>query len=200
MLYALQKRILDFSLALIGLIIIFPILLVIGIKTKIHSRGPVFFKQKRLGRHWKEFEIFKFRTMIQNAEIKGPKVTKEDDWRITGFGRFLRRYKLDELPQLINIIKGEMSFVGPRPEVLKYAKYFKNDYNEILMIRPGLTDYASLEFKNESDILKGEKDPEKVYLEKILPIKIEYYKKYLNKRNLLVDIKLIFKTIYSIFK
>jgi lipopolysaccharide/colanic/teichoic acid biosynthesis glycosyltransferase len=200
MLYALQKRILDFSLALIGLIIIFPILLVIGIKIKIHSRGPVFFKQKRLGRHWKEFEIFKFRTMIQNAEIKGPKVTKEDDWRITGFGRFLRRYKLDELPQLINIIKGEMSFVGPRPEVLKYAKYFKNDYNEILMIRPGLTDYASLEFKNESDILKGEKDPEKVYLEKILPIKIEYYKKYLNKRNLLVDIKLIFKTIYSIFK
>jgi lipopolysaccharide/colanic/teichoic acid biosynthesis glycosyltransferase len=101
---------------------------------------------------------------------------------------------------LINIIKGEMSFVGPRPEVLKYAKYFENDYNEILMIRPGLTDYASLEFKNESDILKGEKYPEKVYLEKILPIKIVYYKKYLNERNLFVDIKLIFKTIYSIFK
>jgi len=138
--------------------------------------------------------------MVENADKLGAQVTRSDDPRITKIGKVLRKYKLDELPQLINVLKGEMSLVGPRPEVPKYAKFYKDDYDEILKVKPGITDYASIEYRNENELLAGAEDVEKVYLEEILPKKIEYYKKYLRDISFLTDLKLILRTIWGILK
>ena len=181
------KRIFDFVASFCGLIVLFPMFFVIAILIKREDGGRVFFRQTRVGQNNKRFEIYKFRTMIENAERAGAQVTKGDDPRITRIGKILRKYKIDEFPQLINVIKGEMSLVGPRPEVPKYVKFFEEDYKEILKVKPGITDYASLEYKNENELLKGADDPERVYLEKVLPEKIEYYKKYLKDMGFLTD-------------
>ena len=196
------KRAFDFLVSLIGLIILSPLFGIISILIKIHDKGPIFFKQKRIGQNFKPFYIYKFRTMIINAENKGPLITKEDDPRITALGKFLRKFKIDELPQLINVLKGDMSLVGPRPEVEKYVNFFKKDYKEILKIKPGITDYATIYFKDEELILKkfakNNENIEEVYLKQILPQKIKFYKKYLQEISFFTDLKLIFLTIWKI--
>ena len=194
------KRIFDFTISLLGLIVLSPLFLVIAILIKLDDGGSIFFRQTRVGQYGKPFKIYKFRTMVENAEKLGAQVTKGDDPRITRVGRFLRKYKLDELPQLINVLKGEMSLVGPRPEVPKFVKLFEEDYKEILQVKPGITDYASLEFKDENELLKGAENPEEVYIREILPKKIEYYKRYLKEISFTTDLKLIFKTIWGIVR
>ena len=193
------KRFLDFFLTLIGLIMLLPLFLIIAISIKLSDGGSVFFRQQRLGYKMKSFYIYKFRTMVENADKLGPSVTKDDDPRITKIGKFLRKYKLDELPQLINVLKGEMSLVGPRPEVEKYVKFYKRDFEEILnCVKPGITDFATLEFRNEEEILKGKSDVETIYIKEILPKKLVLYKKYVEEIGFLTDIKLILKTLWRI--
>ncbi len=194
------KRVFDFIASLLGLIVLSPLFLVVAILIKLDDGGSVFFRQTRVGQYGKPFKIYKFRTMVENAEKLGAQITKGDDPRITKVGRFLRKYKLDELPQLINVLKGEMSLVGPRPEVPKFVKLFEEDYKEILQVKPGITDYASLEFKDENELLKGAENPEEIYIREILPKKIEYYKRYLKEISFTTDLKLIFKTIWGILK
>ena len=194
------KRFIDIILSLSGLVLLFPFFLLIAILIKKEDGGSVFFRQVRVGQNGKPFKIYKFRTMVENAERLGAKVTKEDDPRITEIGKFLRKYKIDELPQLINVLKGEMSLVGPRPEVPKYVEIFKKDYEEILKVKPGITDYASLEYKDENKLLKGAENPEEIYIKEILPVKIKYYKRYIKDISFITDIKLIIKTIMGIVK
>jgi lipopolysaccharide/colanic/teichoic acid biosynthesis glycosyltransferase len=192
------KRIFDFIASLIGLILLSPFLVIIGVLVKISDKGPVFYRSKRVGQNFKPFYLLKFRTMVVNAEELGPFVTKGGDQRITKIGKFLRKYKLDELPQLWNVVKGELSIVGPRPEVEKYISFYKDDYKEILKIKPGITDYAAIKFKNEEEILAKFEDVEKAYIENVLPEKIKLYKTYLNEIGFLTDLKLIFKTLWGI--
>ena len=194
------KRVFDFIASLLGLIVLSPLFLVIAILIKLDDGGSIFFRQIRVGQYGKLFKIYKFRTMVENAEKLGAQVTKGDDPRITRVGKFLRKYKLDELPQLINVLKGEMSLVGPRPEVPKFVKLFEEDYKEILQVKPGITDYASLEFKDENELLKGAENPEEVYIKEILSKKIEYYKKYLKDISFTTDLKIILKTIVEIIR
>jgi lipopolysaccharide/colanic/teichoic acid biosynthesis glycosyltransferase len=192
------KRIFDFIASLIGLILLSPFLVIIGVLVKISDKGPVFYRSKRVGQNFKPFYLLKFRTMVVNAEELGPSITKGGDQRITKIGKFLRKYKLDELPQLWNVVKGELSLVGPRPEVEKYISFYKDDYKEILKIKPGITDYAAIKFKNEEEILAKFEDVEKAYIENVLPAKIKLYKTYLNEIGFLTDLKIIFKTLWGI--
>lgn len=194
------KRIFDFICAGIGLLTLFPLFIVISVFIKIDSSGSVFFKQVRVGQFGELFSIYKFRTMVSDSEKKGAQITTGDDSRITRVGSVLRRYKLDELPQLINVVYGEMSLVGPRPEVPRYVDIFVDDYKEILSVKPGITDFASLEYKNENDLLKVSNNPEDVYIREILPDKIAYYHRYLQEQSFLTDLRLIFKTVWSLFK
>ena len=193
------KRIFDITLSLFGLIILLPFMLIIAILIKIDSKGPVFFKQIRVTKNGKEFKIFKYRTMKVGSD-KYSQITVGKDGRITKLGSFLRKYKLDEIPQLINVLIGDMSLVGPRPEVPKYVALYTDEQKEILKVRAGITDYASIEFSNENDILANETDPEKAYIEKIMPKKIELNKKYLSEISILTDIKIILLTIKKILK
>lgn len=194
------KRFLDFLLSLLGLILLSPVFIIIALLIKKEDGGSIFFKQTRMGQNGKPFKIYKFRTMVENAEKLGALVTKGEDPRITKIGKVLRKYKLDELPQLINVLKGEMSLVGPRPEVPKYVEAYKEKYEQILTVKPGITDFAAVEFIDEERILKDAENPEEVYLKKILPVKIKYYEKYIKEIGFLTDIKLIFKTLIRIFR
>ena len=193
------KRIFDITLSLFGLIILLPFMLIIAILIKIDSKGSVFFKQVRVTKNGKEFKIFKYRTMRVGSD-KYSQITVGKDGRITKIGSFLRKYKLDEIPQLINVLIGDMSLVGPRPEVPKYVALYTDEQKEILKVRAGITDYASIEFSNENDLLASEEDPEKAYIEKIMPKKIELNKKYLSEVSILTDIKIILLTIKKILK
>jgi lipopolysaccharide/colanic/teichoic acid biosynthesis glycosyltransferase len=194
------KRIFDFLVSLFGLIIFSPLFLIIAILIKLDSEGPVFYRGERIGKDGKPFMIFKFRTMVKDAEKLGGPSTPADDPRLTKVGKFLRKYKLDELPQLINVLKGEMSLVGPRPEVKMYVDMLKPEEKEkILSVKPGMTDLASLWNFHEEDILKGSKDPEKTYLEKIRPKKIQLQLEYVKNRSFLLDLKIILKTILKLF-
>ena len=192
------KRIFDFILSLCGLIILSPLFLLLAIWIKLDSRGPVFFRQERVGYLGRLFRMHKFRTMF--ADAAGIPLTIGDDPRITRCGRFLRRFKLDEFPQLLDVLKGDMSLVGPRPEVPRYMAQYPEDIRKlVLSVPPGITDIAAIKFKNENELLNNSKDPEKDYIEKILPIKIKYYQEYIAKRSLALDLKLIFQTIKAIF-
>ena len=193
------KRIFDIILSLFGLIILSPFMLIIAILIKIDSKGPVFFKQIRVTKNGKEFKIFKYRTMRVGSD-KYSQITVGKDGRITKIGSFLRKYKLDEIPQLINVLIGDMSLVGPRPEVPKYVALYTDEQKEILKVRAGITDYASIEFSDENDLLASEEDPEKEYIEKIIPKKIELNKKYLSEISVLTDIRIILLTIKKILK
>ena len=193
------KRIFDITLSLFGLIILLPFMLIIAIFIKIDSKGPVFFKQIRVTKNGKEFKIFKYRTMRVGSD-KYSQITVGKDERITKIGSFLRKYKLDEIPQLINVLIGDMSLVGPRPEVPKYVALYTDEQKEILKVRAGITDYASIEFSDENDLLASEEEPEKAYIEKIMPKKIELNKKYLSEISILTDIKIILLTIKKILK
>ena len=174
-------------------------MIIIAILIKLDSKGPVFFKQVRVTKNGREFKIFKYRTMRVGSD-KYSQITVGKDSRITKVGDFLRKYKLDEIPQLINVLIGDMSLVGPRPEVPKYVALYTEEQREILKVRAGITDYASIEFSNENDILANETDPEKAYIEKIMPRKIELNKKYLSEISVITDIKIILLTIKKILK
>ncbi len=182
-----------------GLILIFPFLLVIGVLIKMGSKGGVFYLQERIGKSGKPFKIYKFRTMQVGSDKKGLLSLGKHDMRITKIGHFLRKYKLDELPQLINVLIGDMSFVGPRPEVKKYVDLYTESQREILQVKPGITDIASLEYFEEEQVLGASDNPEKTYVEEIMPHKIRLNKKYLNDVSLFSDIKIIWKTITRIF-
>lgn len=195
-----DKRIFDIIFSTIGLMILFPIFIFIALFIKADSKGPIFFRQERVGKNFRTFRIFKFRTMLANTESNESLITATDDNRITKVGRLLRKYKLDELPQLLNIFKGEMSFVGPRPEVVKYVKLFNLQYKNLLRIRPGITDIASVSFSNEEEILLKSKNKEEDYIEKILPEKIRLSSHYVEHHNFLFDLKIIVKTIHKAIK
>lgn len=194
------KRGFDLITSTIGFILISPILLIISILIKVTSEGPVLFKQKRVGRYGKEFNILKFRTMVVNAEKLGNQITIGKDSRITKVGAVLRKYKLDELPQLINVIRGDMSLVGPRPEVPKYVNLYNDEQRKVLNVRPGITDYASIEYRDENSILGRVDNPEEYYINVIMPHKINLNMKYIEKNNVLIDIKIILRTIFNIGK
>ncbi len=192
------KRIFDLFFSIIGLIILMPIFIIIAVWIKLNSSGPVIFRQVRIGRFEKSFRIYKFRTMVADAEEKGSQITTGEDPRITRVGRFLRQYKLDELPQLVNVFVGDMSIVGPRPEVPRYVEMFHNQYRDVLTVKPGLTDYAAIEFRDEEGLLRQYANPEEGYIKEVLPKKIELYKKYLTERSLGTDIKVILLTLKKI--
>jgi len=194
------KRLFDIVLSLFGLILISPVLVTLAIMIKKEDRGPVFYRGLRVGRFGKLFRIFKFRTMVVNAEKLGGPSTADDDPRITKVGNFIRKFKLDELPQLINVLKGEMSIVGPRPEVQMYVDMFTEEEKAILTVRPGITDWASIWNPDEGAILAGSSDPEKTYMEKIRPEKIRLQLKYVRERSFWNDLKIITQTIITIVK
>jgi len=195
------KRLFDFIASFFGILFLSPVLIFIAFWIKKDSNGPVLFIQQRVGLNGKSIGVYKFRTMIIDAESKGLKITVGRDPRITNSGYFLRKYKLDELAQLFNVLNGSMSLVGPRPEVQEYIDEYPEDIRiKVLSVRPGITDFASIEFKDENSILDGALDPQKTYIEEILPIKQQYYLKYVEEQNLVLDIKLILKTIMAILK
>jgi lipopolysaccharide/colanic/teichoic acid biosynthesis glycosyltransferase len=175
-----------------------PLFVVVAILIKIESKGTVFFTQIRIGENFKPFNLYKFRSMVIDATKMGPPITTGNDTRITKIGRFLRKTKIDELPQLFNVLKGEMSFVGPRPELLKYVEKFQKDYQEILMVKPGITDLASLKYRDEASILGGTKEPEKEYVCRVLPEKIRLAKEYLKRSSFILDLSIIFKTLIKL--
>lgn len=190
-----MKRGIDIVTSLLGLILLSPLFAIVAALIKAEGTGPVFFRQDRIGRGFIPFTIYKFRTMVENAAAFGPEITVDGDKRITTLGRFLRMTKVDELPQLINVLKGEMSLVGPRPEMGKYVELFKEDYKEILRVRPGITDEASIKYRNESSLLARMPDPEGEYLSTILPEKIRLAKEYETHASLVYDTKILLSTI-----
>lgn len=189
------KRIFDFVASFVGCIIISPIYIVIALLIKLDSKGPVFFKQKRVGQFGKEFEILKYRTMVVDAEKIGKQITVGKDSRITKIGHILRKYKLDELPQLFNVLKGDMSLVGPRPEVPKYVELYNDKEREVLNVKPGITDFASIEYRDENELLGTVENPEEYYIDVIMKHKLKLNLKYINNNNIFIDIGIIFKTI-----
>jgi len=193
-----MKRLLDMTVAAVGLVVLSPLLAAVAALVRLTSPGPVFFRQERMGRAFRPFRIYKFRTMVQDAPRKGSLVTFGADPRITCLGRFLRATKIDELPQLINVFVGDMSLVGPRPEVRKYVEMFRADYEEILRVRPGITDPASIKYRNEAEILGRAENPERVYVEQVLPEKIRLAKEYSHNCSLWLDILIILKTIHVV--
>lgn len=191
------KRVFDIVASFCGIIILFPLIIIVSILIKITSKGPVLFKQVRVTKNGKLFKIYKFRTMRENSE-GNKQITVGKDNRITGIGHILRKTKLDELPQLFNVLKGEMSLVGPRPEVPKYVDLYTDEQREILKVPAGITDYASIYFSNESELLGEVENPEEFYIKKIMPYKIELNKKYINEIGIMTDIKIIILTILKI--
>ena len=195
-----MKRLFDFTFSLIGLIPLAPLLLVLAVWIKLDSRGPVFYRALRAGRFGKPFRIFKLRTMVVNADKLGGAETPADDPRITGAGAILRHYKLDELPQFVNVLLGHMSLVGPRPEVLDEVSLYTEEEKKLLDVRPGITDWASIKFRHEGEILRGSKDPHRTYHEAIRPEKVRLGLQYVQNRSLLTDVKIIFRTLAVIFE
>lgn len=195
------KSCFDFFFSLLGLVVLLPFLLLIVVWIKLDSKGPVFFKQKRVGQYGKPINVYKFRSMIIDAESQGLKITVGRDPRITNSGHFIRKYKIDEFAQLINVLNGTMSLVGPRPEVQEYIDEYPIDIrNKVLSVKPGITDYASIEFKDENSMLAGAEDPHAAYINDILPIKQKYYLEYVDEQSVLLDLRLILKTLFEIFK
>mgnify|MGYP003297915773 FL=1 len=195
-----MKRLFDILLSGIGLLIISPLFLIVAIWIKLDSPGPIFYRQVRVGRYNKDFRIFKFRSMRIGSD-KGSLVTIGGrDPRITRSGYFIRKFKIDELPQLINVLIGDMSLVGPRPEVRHYVNYWTEEQMHVLDVRPGITDPASIKFRNENELLAQAEDPEKYYIEVIMQEKIKLYLDYVKKNSLWYDIKLIFQTFWVIIK
>lgn len=192
-----MKRTFDIVGAIFGLVLFFPISLIVALLIRLDSPGPIFFRQERMGRGFKPFLIYKFRTMTPTDT--GPLLTVGEDSRITRIGWFLRKTKFDELPQLINVLKGEMSFVGPRPEVRKFVELFRRDYEEILKVRPGITDVASLKYEDEATLVAQFKDPEQAYVDRILPDKIRLAKEYVSRSSVFYDFGLILKTLPRLF-
>jgi lipopolysaccharide/colanic/teichoic acid biosynthesis glycosyltransferase len=191
------KRIFDIIASLSGLIILSPLLILISLLVLSNSGYPVIYRQKRVGKNWKIFNLYKFRTMMVDTEAEGY-ICKKDDIRVTSIGRLLRRCKLDELPQLFNVLKGDMSIVGPRPEILEFAERYKVQFQRILIVKPGITDPASLHFRNEPNLIGNVKNTNDYYLKEILTQKIKINYDYIKKTNFFYDINLILKTLISL--
>ena len=191
------KRIFDVIFSFLGLICLFPLHLVVSILIKLDSQGPILFVQERVGQFNTDFKIYKYRTMFIDSDKLGLLTLGEEESRVTKIGFYLRKYKIDEFPQLINVLIGNMSFVGPRPEIRKYVNYYSKDDMEILTIKPGVTGYASIKYINETEILEKAENPEKVYIEEIMPDKIRINKIYINDHNIFIDFKIIIKTIHK---
>ena len=194
-----MKRIFDIVFSFIGIIILLPIFILISLIILFASKGGIFYRQTRVGKNNKDFKIFKFRTMYPDSDKKGLLTVGSRDSRITKPGYFLRKYKLDELPQLFNVFIGDMSFVGPRPEVRKYVEMYNDEQKKVLSVRPGITDYTSIKYRNENDILAKSKNPEQTYIKEIMPAKLELNLKYIREKSTITDLKIIFKTILKIF-
>lgn len=195
------KRLFDWLASTCGLLVLAPVLLLLAVWIKLDSPGPVFFRQERVGQGGKLFRIHKFRTMVSDAERRGLQITVGADARVTRVGQWLRKYKIDELPQLLDVWLGNMSLVGPRPEVPRYVACYPADVRDlVLSVRPGITDKASIEFKDENEILGRSVDPNKAYIEEVLPIKLRYYIEYAKNHSLLGDISLILTTIKALIR
>jgi len=192
------KRVFDFCSSLIALIILSPIFLIISIIIVFDSKGPIFYKQTRVGKNNVDFKLYKFRSMYVNADRQGLLTVGERDSRITKIGYWLRKYKIDEIPQLINVLLGEMSIVGPRPEVRKYVELYNDQQVNVLSLKPGITDIASIEYRNENEILSSYDDPEKVYINIIMPRKLYLNSEYAKKHSFFLDIKIILLTIKAV--
>jgi len=195
-----STRIFDIVFAMVGLICLWPIFIVIAIWIKLNSKGPVFYLQNRVGINNLDFELCKFRTMYMDADKKRSLTIGTRDDRITSIGAILRRYKLDELPQLWNVLKGEMSFVGPRPELRKYVELYSNHQKEVLKVKPGITDTASIQFRNENDLLANTSEPEQYYIQHILPAKLELNQHYITNKSSILYLRIIITTINSVWK
>jgi lipopolysaccharide/colanic/teichoic acid biosynthesis glycosyltransferase len=191
------KRAFDIVAASVALIVLAPLLCVIAVLIKVDSHGPAIFRQRRLGQGARLFEMVKFRTMVVDAEAKGPTITVGDDPRITRVGRFIRRFDLDELPALVNVLKGEMSVVGPRPEVPRYLTYYTEEQKRIFSVKPGLTDPGTLAFRNEGALLVGD-DVERVYTREVLPRKLALSLAYVDRQSFLGDLGVICRTLFEI--
>lgn len=194
------KRIFDFIFSLVGLILLSPFLIVISFLIIIDSKGGVFFIQRRVGRNNKDFNLIKFRTMKTGSYKKGLITIGKKDPRVTIPGYMLRKYKIDEIPQLINVLSGDMSLVGPRPEVRKYVEIYTPEQSQVLQVKPGITSLASIEYLNENEILGKSEDPENTYLQEVMPRKLELNLEYVKKANFRTDLYIIFKTIKRILQ
>jgi lipopolysaccharide/colanic/teichoic acid biosynthesis glycosyltransferase len=192
------KRLFDLMITLPMLLLVSPFFLIIALLIKIGSNGPVFYKQTRVGLNNRDFKILKFRTMHLNADKAGLLTVGGRDPRVTPIGFFLRKYKLDELPQLLNVLFGSMSLVGPRPEVRKYVDLYNAEQQKVLTVKPGITDYASIEYSEENDLLAKSSDPEKTYIEEIMPAKLLLNQKYIAEKSIITDIKIIWMTATKI--
>ena len=192
------KRLFNIIVSLLGLLILLPLFLLISVAILFESNGSIFYRQWRVGKDNQDFQMFKFRSMFVDSDKKGLLTVGAKDSRITKVGSFIRKYKLDELPQLFNVLKGDMNLVGPRPEVRKYVDLYTEQQKEVLSVRPGITDYASIEYVNENEILAHSNNPEKTYIEEIMPHKLELNKKYLENPSLFHDLKVMAKTIIRI--
>lgn len=196
----MMKRLFDIVASACGLILLSPLFFIVSVWIKLDSIGPVFYRQVRVGRYNKDFKIFKFRTMMVGAD-KGSLVTIGGrDPRVTRIGYYLRKFKIDELPQLINVFIGDMSLVGPRPEVRHYVNYWTSEQLHVLDVRPGITDPASIKFRNENELMESAEDPESFYINVIMQEKLKLYLEYVHNASFWYDIKLIFKTIYTVVK
>jgi len=189
------KRIFDIFAVLVGGTILLPFIIPVAIWIKLSSKGPLFYVQERVGKDFKLFKLFKFRSMVVDADKNGPSVTSGDDPRITKVGHFIRRTKVDELPQLLNVLLGDMSLVGPRPEVMKFVAKKREEYKKVLSVKPGITDNAAIEFRDEETIMEAFTDKEEGYIETVLPQKIKLYYAYIENISFINDIKLILKTL-----
>lgn len=197
--YLFIKRLIDIIGSLVGTIVLLPFMIIIAIFIKFESKGPAIFKQVRVTQYNNKFNIYKFRTMVVDAEKLGTQVTSKNDSRITGVGKIIRKCRLDELPQIINILKGDLSFVGTRPEVPKYVDKYSTEMLATLLLPAGVTSKASIEFKDEEKILDGCKDVDKVYVEEVLPLKMKYNLQYIKDFNIKGDLIIIIDTIKAVF-
>lgn len=194
------KRTFDIIISALSLLLLLPIFVIIAIAIKCSSKGDVYFRQERVGKGGKPFKIFKFRTMVSDAENKGLQITVGADARITKVGKFLRKTKIDELPQLINVLVGSMSLVGPRPEVPKYVNMYDDVQRNVLLVRPGITELASIVYRNENELLAKSDNPEETYINEIMPEKIRLNLEYIKKMNVFYDLILIIKTVGAILR
>ncbi|MBX2955213.1 MAG: sugar transferase [Cyclobacteriaceae bacterium] len=194
------KRLFDFVASSIGLLILFPFFILLALLVKVDSTGPVFYLQERVGKDKILFKLFKFRTMRVGSDKAAAITIGARDSRITRVGFWLRKFKLDELPQLINVWKGEMSLVGPRPELKKFVDLYTPAQLKVISVKPGITDFASIQFRNENELLEGKPDPIDFYIREIMPVKLELNLKYIERQSFWLDIKIILQTIYSIFR
>jgi len=194
------KRLFELTFAFISIILLIPIFIIISVLIVADSKGGIFYKQMRVGKNGKGFYLYKFRSMQKNADKNGLLITGRYDSRITKVGHFIRKYKIDELPQLMNVLLGDMNLVGPRPEVSKYVDLYNEEQKKVLLVKPGITDYASIEYSNENVLLSTAMNPEQTYINYIMPAKLKLNLKYIEEQSLIIDLKIIWNTILKIIK